>query len=238
MTHIDIDSNNKNFIIFNDKFLLGKSNPDVNCYDVLLFAYRDIEIAQIPSFIKVIGSNAFDICRLLTSIEIPVDSVDKIFFPRHLKIIGAHAFTANKKLRRVEFAENSEIDVIDENAFVNSNIEYIEIPRSVKQINNDAFNCCMHLKRVDFQQNSQIQTIGDDAFALTSIKSFIIPSNVSLIGNHVFDMCMDLKIIEIEENTNLDNITFSITSDSKAHLTIMIIMIPIEFRNNEFFDLY
>lgn len=249
LIQIDIDPNNKNFIILDEKFLLGKSNPDVNCYDVLLFACRDIVVAQIPSFIKIIGSNAFDGCCLLTSVEIPENSelqiiesnafhqtnINKIFIPRHLKKIGNSAFVVNKKLKRIEFAENSEIDVIDENAFINTNIEYIEIPRSLKKLNNDAFNCCMHLKRVDFQQNSQIQTIGGNAFALTSIESFIIPSNVSMIGNHAFGRCADLKIIEIEENTNLNNMNFNMFGESGAHL---IIMIPIKLRNNEFFNFY
>ena len=76
--------NNDHYIYFDDKYLLGKSSPESDAFDVLLFARRDIEFAYIPSFIKRIGPYSFEKCKSLNIVEISSDS--------KLEIIDKYAF--------------------------------------------------------------------------------------------------------------------------------------------------
>lgn len=77
--------NNHRYINYENKFILGKSNPESKDYDLLVFARRDIEFASIPSYIKQIDSCAFSDCSNLRRVEIPTNS--------ELRIIGEQAFS-------------------------------------------------------------------------------------------------------------------------------------------------
>lgn len=57
-----------------NKYLLGKSDPNNDEFDILLFASRDIEKISIPSNIRIISSYAFNYCLSLKKVEIPLNS--------------------------------------------------------------------------------------------------------------------------------------------------------------------
>ena len=65
LTKITISPLNGQFILKDDKILLGKSDEKNDEFDILLFACRDVEKYSIPSNIKIISSNAFDYCKKL-----------------------------------------------------------------------------------------------------------------------------------------------------------------------------
>ena len=67
-----------------DKYLIGKANPNSEEFDNLLFAVCDINKIFIPSNIKIILSYAFDHCDILTKVEIPPNS--------NLQTIESYAF--------------------------------------------------------------------------------------------------------------------------------------------------
>lgn len=73
LTSFDIDPMNKNYINYGDLFILGKSSPENESYDVLVFAIRDIEYAKIPDFIRIIGPYSFQDCNCIESIEFSKD---------------------------------------------------------------------------------------------------------------------------------------------------------------------
>ena len=58
-----------NYISYDDKFIIGKSTPEKENFDALVFCNQDIEIAKIPSFIEIIDPDAFCNCFDLKSIE-------------------------------------------------------------------------------------------------------------------------------------------------------------------------
>lgn len=145
LTSIEIIQNNRFFINYEDKLILGKSSPKNDTYDLLLFAARDIETAVIPSFIKRISPYAFEFCW---------------------------------QLKEVKFSENSNLKVIDENAFSNSSLESILIPSHVSKIAKGAFYFCEELKRVQFQGNSELLLIDKNAFVRSSLEGISIPSTV------------------------------------------------------------
>ena len=65
---------NNFFTYYDDQFILGKTDPKSDEFDVLLFARRDIKVANIPSFIKRIGPCAFGKCRKLEEVNFFPDS--------------------------------------------------------------------------------------------------------------------------------------------------------------------
>ncbi|KAK8864036.1 hypothetical protein M9Y10_011730 [Tritrichomonas musculus] len=133
---------NKYYKNYKDTFILGKTDPTSNDSDVIVFARCDIETAEIPPFVKIIGPFSFAGCHL-QGIEFLGDSqlerIEKSAFyssrleeatlPSSLKSIGRKSFAFCKKLHSIDFDENSELQIIDEKAFFMSNIQYLEIPR-------------------------------------------------------------------------------------------------------------
>ena len=65
LTNISISPNNQNYSYYDDKFIVGKSDPKNDIFDVLIFARKDIKSAVIPSFICNIVPSAFEGCRFL-----------------------------------------------------------------------------------------------------------------------------------------------------------------------------
>lgn len=98
---------------------------------------KDIEIANIPSFIEIIHERAFHTHLKLKQVNIPDDSklreinslafavcneLEKINIPPSLIKVGKDAFFQCNKLQ-IEMPDNSELSIIEENAFGNANFE-------------------------------------------------------------------------------------------------------------------
>ena len=65
---IELSKENKNFLMIEDQFLLGKSNEKSDDFDILLFVRRDVNEVKIPSCVKEIDGYAFSGCFSLCSI--------------------------------------------------------------------------------------------------------------------------------------------------------------------------
>ena len=81
-------------------------------------------------------------------------------------------------MKNVEFMENSELEIIDKNAFSKSSIVNITIPRQVKNICENAFSECEQLKCVRFDEFSELQFIDENAFYGSSVEEIIIPESL------------------------------------------------------------
>lgn len=152
----------KNIISYEDKFILGKSNPKSDIYDVILFAIRSLTEVEIPSFIKQIGKSAFQECEKLTKVTFNDDSelqiidefsfadssLESITIPSHVKKIGQNCFRNCFKLKKLEFKNDSELQIIQDEAFYGAYIENIVIPKHVKRIPSYAFNNNNYLKKL------------------------------------------------------------------------------------------
>ena len=131
LNKVDVTKENKNFKIFDNNFLIGKSYPKNKSFDVLFFAQRSIQNVKIPSFIKHIASSAFHRCKLIQKVEFSKDSelqsigdssfanssLKSIKIPPHVKKIGEHAFFNCQNLSSLTFSENSELISIEQNTF-------------------------------------------------------------------------------------------------------------------------
>ena len=220
---------NSRFKFIEDKYLFGKSEPNKEEYDVLLFARRDISEISIPSNIKIISSSAFYGCKNLNKVKIPTNSIlqsigsnafhntiiEEIFIPPTVITICKYAFYGCKNLKKVEIPTNSNLQIIESSAFNGSIIEEIFIPPTVLKICENAFSDCENLKKVEIPTNSNLQIIESNAFYNTIIEEITIPTNVLKICEETFCNCQELRKVEIPKNSNLQSIGSSAFSGSK-----------------------
>ena len=209
LTKIVISPYNNNFIFKDNKFLLGKSDKNIDEFDVLLFARRDIREILIPSNIKIISSYAFDNCNNLEKVEFQENSnlqvieehafagscIDKIYFPTNLNELkeGWHCNADN--LTRFIISPFNNNFVFADNKFL--------LGKSDK--NSNEFDV-LHYTFCDFEKlfiPSNIKIISSYAFSKSNIKEILIPANVLRIGKSAFDCCCDLVKVDISTNSDL-----------------------------------
>lgn len=123
-----------------------------------------------------------------------VDHSD-VFISRSIKrglkeytIVGIKesSFEDQLMMECIHFAINSDIRIIEKNAFHRSGLTAITIPPSVFTIGESAFCECVNLKTIEFPENSKLHTIGKRAFSGTQIAEIKIPSNVKIICERAF----------------------------------------------------
>ena len=99
-------NDNENIMLYDDTFILGKSNLESDAFDVLIFARRDVKTPTIPPFVKIISAYAFERCTKLETFTIPevsqlehignfafaYSTIKSFTIPPHLKSIGIGAF--------------------------------------------------------------------------------------------------------------------------------------------------
>ncbi|AUW37073.1 hypothetical protein C1937_01235 [Metamycoplasma hominis] len=220
ISHISINSNNKNFEI-KDNFFIDKNNKKI-------LAYLDKKTTKvtIPGSVKEIGESAFSGCKKLEEVILNEGlkkigawafsntNIESITIPGSVKEIGEGAFLGCKKLEEVILNEG--LEKIGAEAFLNTKIESITIPGSVKEIGDMAFSDCTNLEEVIL--NEGLEIIGAEAFRRTNIESITIPGSVKRIDYRAFSDCRSLKEVVLNEgleiinpraflNTNIESIT-------------------------------
>lgn len=128
--NVTIDPSNKYFKNNNGnvKIIIGRSDPNDEEFNNLVFVGRDIEHIDIPPNIKIISPFAFS-----------QSSITEIFIPPHVTHICKNVFYLCKNLQRVEIPTNSELQFIGESSFLGTSIESIFIPSHVKVISKYTF---------------------------------------------------------------------------------------------------
>lgn len=214
-----IQNFDKNSLNYFDNYILAKSNPRNDVFDVLFFANRNIEFVVIPSSIKTISPFAFNSCRCLQKVSFSNEcqieffenntfsksALKSICIPSSVKIIGMECFSKCNFLSSFEFSENSKIERIEQDCLNHTSINKIIIPKSLKFIGSRAFYDCLQLDHIDISEDSQLESIGAQVFVGTKIKSFYIPSSVSFLDDTAF-VSTSLKIIEIGDKPELKEI--------------------------------
>ena len=156
---IIIANENKNFKISDDGiFCFGKSDPKSDEYDTIVFSNGNIANVTIPPFIKKIGSGAFAYSKL-----------ESITIPKQVIEISEGSFSDCKELKKVDFEEKSELQIIGKFAFKNSSIEEIMIPQHVTKISKGAFLWCSSLQQIHIPDDSELQVIEEGAFSNSSL---------------------------------------------------------------------
>lgn len=85
--------------------------------------------------------------------------VESAIIPDFITVIGVHSFSGCESLTKVEFSENSQLEIIKEDAFNGSGIESFTVPLHVTKICDGAFCFCNYLQTFEILPNSELQTI-------------------------------------------------------------------------------
>uniref|UniRef100_A0A7S0P3Q9 Uncharacterized protein n=1 Tax=Calcidiscus leptoporus TaxID=127549 RepID=A0A7S0P3Q9_9EUKA len=107
-----------------------------------------------------------------TCATLPHDGV--LHVPASVTRIPSKAFDRCAALKRIEFAPNSQLTHIDDQAFASSGIEHdradpLQIPASVTAIGPFAFLGCKKLEKLQFASSSLLARIGKHAFYSTGL---------------------------------------------------------------------
>lgn len=162
-------SDNQYYKNYNDNFIIGKSDPNNEEYDVLVFASRDIVEFTIPSFITQIAPYCFSFTE-----------ITYMFIPPQIVRIGFGSFSNCDFIEKVEFHPDSQLEKIEYDLFSYSSIKSVTFPSKVKQIEEHAFCNCFVLVSVEFTNDSQLELIEKNAFWNSPIRRIVIPSNTRL----------------------------------------------------------
>ena len=173
-----------------------------------------LQTIDLPSGLKYIGEYAFAESSL-KSVTIPEGitaiyshtfyntyDLEYVYIPASVTEIGEGAFDLaglNQGISlRVEFAENSLLTTIGDEAFSNRKITSIDLPEGLLTIGNEAFS------GNDFTEivlPDGIYMIGDDAFrSCQNLKTVTLPSDLRFLGLSPFGYCGSLKEIIISDN--------------------------------------
>ena len=117
--------------------------------------------------------------------------------------ICRNAFCECNRLRKVEFAKESQLEEIADEAFFRTRLTEIEIPSSVTRIGKATFAGISKLKQVKFAKESQLEDIDDNAFGHTSLTKIEIPSKVKRIGSFAFWHTGELQQVKFSEESEL-----------------------------------
>lgn len=146
------------------KVIIGKSDANINVFDTIEFACRDITAVVIPSFIKVIKEFAFSDCASLSSVQFEENSsltkigknafshtsIGSFVLPQHVKYIHKQAFMNCDKLESFTFHPEAELFFIGNGAFRSTKIVHLQIPKLVTKVGFDCFDSCNELTSIEF----------------------------------------------------------------------------------------
>lgn len=173
-------------------------------------------VSVLPLETTVRGRLLWDL-RGLSEVVIPEDvekvesewfsgsAIESAVIPGLVREIGEKAFFDCKRLRRVEFAADSHLQLIGKSAFERSGITGMTVPRSVTVLGERAFKECWGLKRLDFQDGSALQTIGNWCFVQSGLEEITIPNSVVAIERAAFNVSQ-LKKLSLQEGSGLEMI--------------------------------
>ncbi len=93
-------------------------------------------------------------------------------------------------LSKLEFAPNSVLQMINEQAFANHQVRELSVPRTVRVIGNKSFSVPSYaqstLESLDFGTNSELIFVNDQAFDYNKLDSLELPDSLEQIGNASF----------------------------------------------------
>lgn len=115
--------------------------------------------------------------------------------------MGKFAF-CNCKIKKVEFAENSELRYVDDSAFSSAYIESIVIPPNVVHIGVNALSNCSCLKKVEFSDGTKMHSLGEFIFQSSSIEQVSIQSSVFELERGWNSQTRNLIDIKISPNNH------------------------------------
>ena len=170
---------------------------------------NSIETVLIDSGITRIGSNAFNGCGSLMSVELPDTLIsignnafsgcaylEDVSLPDTLETIGSSAFSGCESLMSVDLPES--IISVGSSAFSGcSYVDSVTIPGELVNISTSMFENCTSLTELEIPDG--IKTIGESAFSgCSAIETVSIPHSVKSIGTSAFSGCNSISEVSYD----------------------------------------
>ncbi len=131
-----------------------------------------------------------------------------INFPTSAKLILPYSFCKCTLLKEIDLS-NTNIEVIEDGAFSNSQFGLILFPNTLRIIGEYVFSYNKKLKEVDLS-NTCIKDINFSAFAFTSICRIILPESLINIRQHsLLSSIMGKVEVDCRRCTNLSNVAIT-----------------------------
>ncbi len=152
-------------------------------YEVIGFRFGDKEHITVPSFIKKVNREAFQLCVSLRTLE----------FEYGVNEIGYSVFSSRKKLEHISIPDS--LEIIGGMAFSNCPcLVDVTIPVGVRVIGESAFSSCVNLSSLTISNG--VRKIGGSSFSrCESLSDVFIPESVEEIGYAAFSYCNALSHI-------------------------------------------
>lgn len=190
---------------------VNPENADIDGYTVTAigngaFAGNRLITAYLPDTVTTIGDNAFDGCVNLTSVT-QRGSSDEAMFPASVTSIGNYAFEGCGKLN-VTFGEAKALTTIGDNAFYGCiSLQQVVFAQdsALDYIGKEAF-MESGVSVVDLA-GTQVTEIGISAFeGCASLGNLTLPETIKIININAFYGCTNLRNVSVSGTEN--NITF------------------------------
>lgn len=158
-----------------------------------------------------------------------------------IKSISQDSFKNNKIIKSIQFQEDSQLQIIEKNAFFRSSIESLSIPATVEELQSGWCSHTWNLTTIILTKNNKNFSyldkerkiiVGKTAtssekydiiqFACRDVLNVVIPSSIKLIDSFSFAECRNLSKIEFTENSEL----LTIGEEAFARSSISSISIP------------
>ena len=215
------------YVLYYSKYDMGVINipPTYNGLPVTeigarVFYSADISEVNIPSSVKIIGTDAFYGCWQLKQVQLPSDleligegafgscsGLNSIVIPEGVTEIGVAAFSCCFSLKEIKIPDS--VISIDGYAFQSClGLERLVLGDGLESIGDHAFDNCAKL--TDFVIPDSVKMIGDNAFySCPQLTDMTVPESVMVLGNSVFAQCTNLKSVVINAKVKTINTLFN-----------------------------
>lgn len=223
--NIIVSPENKFFTYIDNKYLLGKSQENLDQFDILLYARSDLTEAVIPPYIKILKKNSFgsSLESLILSEDSEVEIIEygvlnyqikEFNIPKKLQKIGYFIFQTTRNLVNIEVSPENEnfkyiddkflltktnvySDTFDELRFCRRDVVEAIIPNYIVILYDHAFSNCFKMKKLIFEPKSNVKVIDNYCFSWCKGPTTIIfPESVTKINGWSFCGSENISFIE------------------------------------------
>ena len=219
-----------NFCFYNSYIKKIKIPPSIknlqnSCFEKLQ-GLEEIEISpnnphfQYNNHQFLLGKSKKNIDEFDTLLYARSDIEDAII-PPQIKIIKQHSFGFHMRLKSVKFPEESELKIIENNAFQYSTIQTLFLPANLESVN--CFQDVRYLTNIEISPKNEFFSLLDNkylvkrsskedqvydhlVFASRDVKYVDIPSQIKVICECAFEHCKKMEYVTFEPNSSIKSI--------------------------------